>query len=575
MSEKKDLLSILFLESFAYSQIQDIEKLVETNQDLSVIPLQPLYLAIKNTSLEVVVSLLPKLSTEQRKALIQMDVWDKDKLDIDSFSNWAVIYSRCKDDLIIEDFVSSDQFALLLKARFNIQTFDVEDPDYPDHDNYFLTDDSLLLVEFDENCPIVDELKLLIKHLYAMMGVENAYTYLFKIVTDNFSNMEEDEYYQKKENLRDFGFVDYYDAIQLRTHFQNTDQIDKFIDAKKPTSATIDDLGKNQTLHFSSVIPYQGHIDEIQAELLKITGQERLSFLQFNFVRLVNSSLSLDQALKEGSIAINKVGQQTRQFLLLAFDYIKTKKENAECVKNKEGLFFYFDFFDLYKIGASLILVTQQNLKKVLNKSPFCKDEFEYFLGATLNDVCDNAFAEVIKAKNEKNVLVAVENHTQYCKWAKDLKLTEEIIPYALGLFESFSDLKKNSKIHDHFYLNYEVENIDLESILISSFINSALGNFEKSDVNKMGLTISELKSFAHQFLIKEDDLYKIEPTNKKFMTEIEKFCKKFGLEKIEGISSYIMKILGEHLSGYTFDTLLEEDFKHVGGPIILNTAVN
>ena len=36
----------------------------------------------------------------------------------------------------------SKAFILFLKARFNIWTFDIEDPQYPDHDYYFLTEDN-------------------------------------------------------------------------------------------------------------------------------------------------------------------------------------------------------------------------------------------------------------------------------------------------------------------------------------------------------------------------------------------------------------------------------------------------
>ena len=44
------------------------------------------------------------------------------------------------------EFTKSEEFALFLKARFNMWTFDVEDPLYPDHDNYFLTDDQMFLI---------------------------------------------------------------------------------------------------------------------------------------------------------------------------------------------------------------------------------------------------------------------------------------------------------------------------------------------------------------------------------------------------------------------------------------------
>ena len=44
-----------------------------------------------------------------------------------------------------------------------------------------MTEDNLLLVEYDDECDIVDEVKQLIKDLYTDLGVEKAYQYLFTI----------------------------------------------------------------------------------------------------------------------------------------------------------------------------------------------------------------------------------------------------------------------------------------------------------------------------------------------------------------------------------------------------------
>ena len=56
--------------------------------------------------------------------------------------------------------------------------------------------------------------------------------------------------------------------------------------------------------------------------------------------------------------------------------------------------------------------------------------------------------------------------------------------------------IKADGLLNDQFYLNYEVDNIDFEAIMISSFINFAGGHFQESAAGKMGVTISELKTF-------------------------------------------------------------------------------
>ena len=54
----------------------------------------------------------------------------------------------------------------------------------------------------------------------------------------------------------------------------------------------------------------------------------------------------------------------------------------------------------------------------------------------------------------------------------------------------------------------------------------------------------------------------------KKLMKEFCDFCQ---LSDFEKVSKYLHLILDEHLSGYDYKTLNEDEFSHVGGPIILN----
>jgi hypothetical protein len=575
----KDLLSLLILESKSYSQVEDLEKLVENSKDLSALPIQPLYLSVKTMGLDQIANLLPKMSEEQRQALIDLDAWNKDQLDMKRFSEWPIIYSKCNDDEVVLNFLKSEDFALFLKSRFNIYTFDAEDPEYPDHDNYFLTEDNLLLVEFDPDFEHVGEMKALIRKLYDDLGVEKAYSHLFKIISDSYSVLEEECYNDKKERLRDFGFVDYHDALYLKTTFVNLKSLEDFVRNKKSVTGEIEDLAKNQTLHSSSLAAYQNGLKSFFDELELLTDNKRKDFLQFNFVRLVNSSLSVSQALKEGSIAITRVGNQTRQYLEVGFNFIHHLYYSNSELKAKlsnQGLFEIFDFYDLYKVGFSLIHFELTAAKKVLTQSPFCKDEFEYFLGHTLIDVLDLSFSEIVKIKKDKKV-INVSSLEDFTIWKTRLTFLSSIIPFAMKFFATFSNLKEKNLVNDNFYLNYEVDNIDLESILISSLINFSLGTNHQGEMNKMGLTVVELKKFVSDFFVKEVDGDHVPAflDSNSLSLKIQKFNRDYGLSTIDGMDLYMHGILDEQLSGYHFNELDDEEFKHVGGPILLNTTAN
>lgn len=570
---KKDLLSQLLYEAQAYKKFEDIEKLVDSGKDLSMIPIQPLYVSLQTTSNDQIAMILPKLSTEQRQALRDIDLWQKDIIDPDAAFHWLDIYSKCPDDNVILEFVKSEDFLLSIKNQFIVQTFDAEDPMYPEGNNYFLTEDNQLLIEYPEDFNMVQELKEMIRRLYADIGVENAYAFLFKMVVDSYQIMEEEAYNQKKERLRDFGFVDYYEALEYNSPFMNESQLDNFIKNKKGETGDLDALSQNQCLHASSLVPYQSGMEGLKDALGKVADEKRQQFLHFNFVRLVNAKMTLDDALKNGSLAMSKVGNQTRQCLELGFEYILSKLDASK----KDDIFKHFDFVDLYKVGHSLIEINKRKIKKALSTTPFEKDDFGYFLGMYWNAFLENSHEEVAKYKFDgSSKALEIKDLHSYNLWVLATDTFTTALPFVQTFFKGLDNLKSEGKLNDQFYLNYEVDNIDFESIMISSFINFVGGYYQESTAGKMGVTISELKNFYHQFFKKNGEEYLIKGEEDPILREKTfHFIKKFGLELIPRFDNYLYQIMLEQLNGYEIDGMVEEDFKHIGGPILLNYSSN
>lgn len=569
---KKDVLSTLISEGKSYKSYEDIEKLVEIGTDLSMVPIQPLYISLLTSNTDQIANIIPKLSKTQRQAFVDLDLWEKDHVDIGSFEYWIEVYSKVKDLDLVQDFVESDDFLLYLKSRVNIYTFDVEDPYYPDHDYYFLTDDNLLLVEYSEDYRYPHELKFLIRNLYDKIGVENAYSMLFKLVNDSFAIIQEKQYEEKKERLRDLGFVDYYDALESTYTFISYKQIDNFVLNKKAITPDIDTFSKNQSLHSSALTSFDDNMENLFSELIKVKDEKRLSYLQFNFLRLINSTITLNDALRGGSVELSRIGKVTLAYLDLGLEKVRNLVDAAETT-----LFDRYDFFDLYRIGKSLIQIQKNKIKKNLRNTPFEKNDFEYFLGAWWNSFLDNSDFEIPKVKTYGAALHAKEVRTLavYAYWMDEVSLFCSCIPFINSFFEMLKSLKEEGKLHDQFYLNYTVDNIDFESILISSFINYSLGHFSGNDVNKMGVTIFELRKFFELYFKKVDEEYVLLGLESGEMKKTsQEFIRQFGFDCIENFENYLHGVLSEHLSGYEFDTLSDDDFKHIGGPILLNTLI-
>lgn len=564
---RKDLLSQLLYEASAYQKFDDIEKLVEAGKDLSVLPVQPLYVSLQNVGTDQLALVLPKLSPEQRQAFRDIELWNRDTIDPDAALRWIEIYAKCPDEEVTLEFLKSEDFLLSLKSQFNIYTFDSEDPQYPDHDNYFLTDDTLLLVEYKDDFQYATELKELIRKLYADVGVENAYSYLFKMVVDSYMIMEEESYQEKIDRLRDFGFVDYYDALEYEVSFNDVIVLDHFIKNKMASTPKLDSLSSNQALHASSLVSYQTGLDSIRDALLKVNNPIREQFLQFSFVRLVNAKMTLADALKSGSLMMSKVGAKTKAAIELGFSYLEGSEEN---------IFKKFDFIDLYRIGNSLIEINKKKIKKAISKNYFESSEYDYFVGQYWGQFIDASEEEVAKFKIDGSTpAIEINSYEVLRKWEQQIETFSNLVPFMLTFFQGILKLKEDNLLQDQFYLNYEVDSIDFEALIISSFINFSLGNLGSENA-KMGVKVSELKKFYQKFFKKHGEEYLLKSfEDSELHPAIESFCSQFGLSTVSRIENYLYQILVEQLNGYEIDSLDAEEFKHIGGPILLNENLN
>ncbi|MBP9681781.1 MAG: hypothetical protein KBD76_10285 [Bacteriovorax sp.] len=562
-----DPLTLLMKESDAYNHLDQIEKYVEESTDLSALPVQPIYLALRKLPFDKVAEYLPKFSKEQREVFLDIDLWNKDEIDIEHFTYWLCAYAQVDSDVVKKDFVTSEQFLLYLKSKFNIWSFDAEEPEYPDHDHYFLTDDNMLLFEFDETFAYVDEVRGLIRHLYFEVGVENAYTFLFKLVSDSFLILQEEQYQLRRERMRDFGFVEYIDALEAENPFINIDFLHRFIKTKTAATGELDEISKNQNLHNASLVAFKDHFKKVIDELLKVTDQKRADYLQFNFVRLINSRLEFKGALKKGSVAMTRTGAQTKNLILLGFNYLKSQKVATEYLQKlpEEGLFTLFDFADMYKIGNSLIRFELKDLKKALQLNGF-EGDLEKFLGDYWSDFLDNTFDEPVKFSSKNTQALAIVEFDEYELWAYKVRTLRELLPFARKFFETFQGLKSDGRLQDSYYLNYTIDSIDFEALLLSSFANFFLGSYNEANTSKLGLTIDEFKNFALKIVTTEGKFVLTPELYKK----IQNFAETFGLNLVFDFNTYLQDLLKSQLEGYDFLKMEEEDFEHVGGPIIL-----
>lgn len=568
---KKDVLSQLIQEAQSYRRFEDIEKLVDTGTDLAAIPVQPLFLALRSTSKDYAALVLSKLSPDQRQAMLDLDIWKRDEIDPVAANWWFDVYAHCPSQEVRTEFAQSEDFLLMLKCQCTISTFDAEEPEYPESDNYFITEDNLLLIEYPEDFPYVTELRQLVKDLYSERGVEGAYTHLFKMVADSYMVMEEDSYQRKKERLRDFGFVDYYEALELDTILPSPEAAAAYIREKTGATGNIDDDMKNQALHASSLMAYQSGMDELKDALAAIADQRRRDFLQFNFVRLVNSRIVGDDALKGGAVAMTRAGAKTRQRLELGFSYAVQQLGLSETVFEK------LDFVDLYRVGNTLLETQKRKLKRALGGTPFENEDEEYFLGLWWSNFLDQSMDEPVKLKLDGSTPAQeVRDMTSWNSWVAASETFIAALPFVKKFYLVLKKLQNDGDLQDAFYHNYDLDAVDFEAIMLSSFVNFTGGHFERSETSKMGVSLADLKQFYQRYFKKHGAEWLLKgEENPELAPQLDAFAERFGLAVVPHFGRWLRQVIVEQMNGYEIDTMSDEDFRHVGGPMILALARN
>ena len=553
------LIERMLANSELLSNIEDIEALIVRGVDLKSLPLLPLYLIFKKAGPLHCTKILENLDQDQRQALLDIDLWYKDDIDTEHFFFWPLAYSRTSDNIRFE-FAKSSSFSLFLKGKFNFWTFDIEDPLYPEHNNYFLTEDNLLLFEYEQDAPYIDEIKRFIKDIYTDLGVENAYAHLMKIISDTYFNMLEDEYRLKNNRLLDYGFVDYYDALEMTSSYPNLSMMNKSINGKETRTGTLSQTSLMQNLHRQMLTIFKRQSEPLTEELSKVCDEKRLYFLQFNFLKLINASLALDNSLKKSSLSMENVGKRVRSHLLLGLDYLF----NRIGIGEHKSLFDRFEFFDIYRYGKTLVCSRQNFLKQALNNSVF-KEE-QSFLGSYWVDFLEASLqTPPMWSRYKEKRAQAVTTFSTYTSWSQEVQTFRELLPFAENFFLSFSKLKSSGSIHNEFYLNYNVDDIDFEAVILSSLANFALGNYRESPSNKMGLTLDEFKTFTGTAIFTSEN------TDRNNRHIIAEFIRSFGLQDISHMEDYLLYLIKEHLGGYDYSKLQDRDYRHVGGPIVFN----
>ncbi len=534
MTKKENALKAFLEESLSYRNFKDLENLIQDSENLEHLPIWPLYFSLKEGSGDQLIEALPLLNKKQRQTLRDLETWSRDQMDVVEFDKWCAYIFRTQDFKVIADLVTAKDFLVYLKGRFNIIVFDQDDPVYPEHDNFFITDDDQFIIEYEKNFSFVQDLKSLIKHFYAHYGVEMARDILISLIPESFLGLQEESYINKRERLREIGHIDYYEALELKSIF-TFKSLKNFVEKKLSKLYKVPEQEEDLNLgHYNKVIiPFHNRLGSLFDELEKIQDSSKHQFLLYNFSCLINAQLILSDSFRKTKVEFTELGDQCRQRVNLGLSYIQNLyKDQLGGISVLE----YFNFYDLYKIGNSLLLLVRKDLKKELEQLP--KKIDRQFLGdhwtVFLEDIFENQF--ILKGQKQSQL---VEDYELYQELVIRKNILLSSLPVITQFYKTVEGLKLSNDSID--IINMDIEEFDFESLLLTQFIRFSL----KLEGQGYSIPSAEFWKFLDTIYLNTEKLKKL----------TQEFFSKYSLDIINNFSLWFNDILVEN-----FEYLKEED---------------
>ena len=146
-------------------------------------------------------------------------------------------------------------------------------------------------------------------------------------------------------------------------------------------------------------------------------------------------------------------------------------------------------------VWKNLIELQQATLNKKYTELEL-DETFDSFLGHWAQTFIAQAF-EKETVEDFTGETLDLETMSGYEGFEELVNLITSITPFAKAFQDRFSELKTSGQLSSDFYLNYDLEDIDFNALLLSNLAQYVLGINSNDGKGKLALTIDEYKNFG------------------------------------------------------------------------------
>ncbi|MDB4965049.1 MAG: hypothetical protein JWN44_738 [Myxococcales bacterium] len=186
------------------------EKLVPT------LPVQELYYAIKEVGLADAADLVALASPAQIQGFVDLDVWDKDQLDVGRLNSWIEVLAEAGYEKLgaVIEALDPETVALWLKRQAVVYDLTMEQPPDEPEGQYFPTPDRFFLLDILPGGEEGKALERILDWIYRYdLTLGRAIVMSAKWELE--SGLEENSWRWRQGRMADLGYVDFYEALSI------------------------------------------------------------------------------------------------------------------------------------------------------------------------------------------------------------------------------------------------------------------------------------------------------------------------------------------------------------------------
>jgi hypothetical protein len=360
-----------------------IDRILEYPQPAALVhsfPEEDFHFLIHDIGLQDCMPVLALASDKQKEFLLDVEAWEKDRVDNDALTKWLDLMLQADPNRLIKWLINEKQEFLelyfLKNITIRIREHDQDPSDFGD--GYFTQDDTVYIKILDaavqtetQEVSEKERKEFLTKFLnkLASFDFENYRNLIIESTAIIAAETEEENYRLRNVRLAEKGFLPFDEAVGIYQSLKAQD-----LKAKHQKTDWLSD--KSSTLPVP--LYHAGMLEEdnlFTRALLQIKDENILQRLQIEFANLSNRIASADQKTVKSRAELQQVVKKACGYLSIGLEKLALEENTTENQELISATFIQqYPLANIFRVGFGLALELKWQADKWMRQSWFSKE---------------------------------------------------------------------------------------------------------------------------------------------------------------------------------------------------------